>query len=316
MSNYIIKQGQVVYVEGTKRDEMEIKDSSYIHLSDEADGMRIKVRLTEDKNKKTKLPLTIDELPWCFPLLPKTFQSPPKIGECVFIISPDAGNFHSDRYYIGPVISQPQFHSNAQFDYGNGSATSLLQNGNQSQILGKISKFKVTKGAFPNKEDVAIIGRDSEDVILKNGELDLRCGIRGEAFNDDKDLKGKVIFNSLNPTYIQMKFKNNLINSKNHQANSIINLVSDKINLISHKDLGLTDNVDLIKEEDLPKIMDKLHVLPYGDVLSEYLLWIVEAIKNHGHNFGPAEPPIRGAYINLLDRINLDELCSKDIRIS
>ena len=46
------------------------------------------------------------------------------------------------------------------------------------KILATIDNFDETKGAFPNNDDIAVIGRKSEDVILKDGEIDIRCGIR------------------------------------------------------------------------------------------------------------------------------------------
>ena len=59
MGNAVIKMGQV--------------ESIY----DDADGLRIKVRLAQDGDKP------ISELPYAFPLLPKTLQSVPKEGEGV-----------------------------------------------------------------------------------------------------------------------------------------------------------------------------------------------------------------------------------------
>ena len=223
-------------------DEVIFKIAQVESVDDFADGLRIKARMQQDHTIGTK------DLPYAFPLLPKTIYSVPKVGECVLITTSKIGNNQSNRYYIGPIISQPQFQYKDSYEYGRGSAISLLQ-GAEVKPLEKISNYSSTNGSFPNINDIAIVGRKSEDVILKDGEIDIRCGIRGKSEGDDK-LIGNVIFNQKDPTYIQLKHKNGLVHGDNIEANGIINLVSDKINLISHQDknyFNLTDQNELIK---------------------------------------------------------------------
>lgn len=301
MREYVIKEGTVVLIENASTN------------TNETSGMRIKVRLTHDGN------VSIDKLPWCFPLLPKMIQTAPKIGECVLIITSQLSKNESNRFYIGPVISQPQFMENAPYCNGVGPACSLLQNGNKSQVEKNITTNPYTTGAFPNSDEVALIGRTSEDIILKEGEIDLRCGIRTDTFGDN-ELKGKVLFNSLNPSYIQMKFKNNMATNRGQEASSIINLVADRINLISNQDTNMDDlihdNKSLIDVKSMDKIMEQLHQLPYGDILVKYLKIMQNAILTHGHNFGPEEPPIMSSNIMLLNGLDFDKILSDKVRIS
>lgn len=292
MEDVIIKMGQV--------------ESIY----DDADGLRIKVRLPQDGLR------TIEELPYAYPLMPKVFQSVPKVGEGVFVFCAELGNKESNRYYLGPIISQPQFHEEDLYSYGRGSAASLLGGGAVTP-LEKISNYEKTHGAFPNVNDVAIVGRASEDIVLKEGEIDLRCGIRGDAFGDDT-LKGKVIFNDDNPSYIQMKYKKRLTSEPKQQSDSMVNIVADKVNIISHQDtnsLPLNDNDKLIKDEDLDPIMSQLHQLPYGDVLVDVLRKIVDAISNHVHAY-PGLPPCRDAYMQNMVYTDLNTILSDNVRIS
>lgn len=303
MDNFIIKQGQVIIVEN--------ESSVY----NESSANRVKVRLPQDKD------MPINEIPWAFPLLPKTIQSVPKEGEGVFVFISELGNDKSNRYYLGPIISQPQYNDYCPYNNGKGPALAFIQGGNEGHKLRNIKTNNLTKGAFPDANDVSLIGRDSEDIILKHGEIDLRCGVRGEAVNDDADtsIKGKVIFNSLNPSYIQLKYKNGLTTKRNQYADSLINIVADRINLISHKDenaFNLTDNEELIREKDMDNIMSKLHQLPYGDILVEYLNILRSAIVNHGHNFGPGMPPIDYDAITLAKKLNFNNLLSDKVRIS
>ena len=299
MDGYIIKMGQVESIE------------------DNLDGGRIKVRLAEDQNR------SLSELPYAFPLNPKVFQCIPKVGEGVLVIASQSGNAQSQRYYLGPIISQMQEIGNAQYNYGAGDSISLLQ----GAIVGPskpISQFSSTDGAFPDKNDIAIIGRKSEDVILKEGELDLRCGIRKEAFGEeDKSLVGNVLFNSDNPAYIQMKHKPHLMQS----GDGVINLVADRINLVSHQNndiqVNLTnsnskkdgDSQPLLKDEDIETLMSQLHQLPYGDILVSVLRKMYLAIVMHTHAFNGL-PPCEGLAITSLKQVDFNSILSNHIRIS
>ena len=59
----------------------------------------------------------INELPWCFPMLPKHLSIQPKIGEVVWIFTLGKNHQHADRLYIGPIISQPQLLAKDPFQY-------------------------------------------------------------------------------------------------------------------------------------------------------------------------------------------------------
>lgn len=313
---YVIKEGVVEKVEpmnGT--DEWFEQNTTDSKKNVNSGAMRIKVRLESDRNVKS-----VEDLPWCFPLMPKFFQSVPKVKECVLVITSAAGNNQSNRFYIGPVISQPQYIEECKYSDGMGPAISLLQGGNENEVLMDINKDAKTKGAFPNPEDISVIGRHSEDVTLKEGEIDLRCGIRSEAFGgSNKDIKGMVLFNTNSPSYIQLKYKNSLMKKNGHEGNSVINLVADKVNIISHKDpngFNLTDNKELIKKDDLDAIMDKLHQLAYGDILVDYLEKLRAAIVNHGHNFGTYTMPDDSGAIKIAKEIDFNKILSPNVRIS
>lgn len=315
---FVIKQGVVVKVEQMNNVNPSYENGTIDNdnlQNKECGAVRIKVRLENDRA------ITDDnDLPWCFPIIPKFFQSIPKEKECVLVITSELGNADSNRYYIGPVISQPQYMDLCEYKDGKGPATSLLKGGEEKEILMNINKDPDTDGAFPNCEDISIIGRNTEDIQLKNGEIDLRCGIRSLANgNISKDIKGNVIFNTNSPAYLQLKYKQNLTTAKKQQSSSLINLVADKINIISHKDVNnfeLTDNKSLIKEENLDDIMSKLHQLPYGDILVEYLEILRKAIVLHTHNFGAMEPPIYYGPIKIANELDFNKILSEHVRIS
>lgn len=288
-----------------------IKRAQVESITDEADGMRIKARLPQDGDVPTS------ELPYAFPLLPKSFQTQPKIGEGVFIICDSLNNINGNRYYIGPIISQPQYNEKDEYSYGRGTASSLLQGG-MIEPLKKISNYNSTNGAFPSQESVSVVGRDTEDIELKNGNVNIRCGIRGKSLDDNTDLRGNVIFNNIDPAYLKLKYKKNLTSGKGKEANSIATLVADKINLVSHKDINgfnLTDNQNLINDYEYQRLMDNLHQLPYGDKLVEVLEIIRSAIINHVHPY-PLLPPCNAGAIPSLSSYNLNDILSDNVRIS
>ena len=298
----IIKKGQVESVEDT------------------ADGLRIKIRIKQDG----KTPLR--DIPYAFPLLPKTLQSVPKVGEGAFVITTMSDNRQSQRYYIGPIISQPQFQEKCEYNYGRGVATSLLDGGNLEPIE-KISNYRETFGSFPKIDDIALVGRGTQDIIMRtnkdssSNEIDIRCGIRKDSLESKKAgeaMKGKVVFNNLDPAYIQLKYKRNIGRSEDQEANSVINMVADKINIISNKDengFDLTDVDQLIKEDELDDMMTKLHQLPHGDTLVKLLKLIINAIITHVHPYA-GMPPAIAEYTKELVEFNVDSILSKHVRIS
>ena len=78
-----------------------VKFCKVISIDDDTDADRIKVRLAPEDNSKT-----IDEIDYAFPILPKMFHVKPKVGEAVLILLAVTNDGNSQRYYIGPVISQ------------------------------------------------------------------------------------------------------------------------------------------------------------------------------------------------------------------
>jgi hypothetical protein len=277
-------------------------------------------------------------------------QAIPKVGEGVFVLNATLGNPDTQRYYIGPIISQQQYQEFCSYGRdGRGAAMSLLSTAKPSteQQLTPISRKKeITKGAFPELEDVALIGRGQEDVVLKyrntsrgsESEIDLRAGIRLEPTDTTvKYLKGNVVFNDKNPSYVQVKYAKNGVsglqkgegdNDPNkyesipkRTANSVVNVVADKINLISHQDTSsfgnvISDKDNLIKEGELDNVMSQLHRAVYGDELIMLLKKIVEALVNHTHPYPMISPTVDGTPMAELIGYPFESIISPNVRIS
>lgn len=298
LTNYILKFGQVE------------------SITDESEGGRIKARIIDDGECAT------NELPYAFPLLPKTFHITPKIGECVLVLLNEQGNKFGDRFYIGPVISQNQYFEIENYNYGRGTSGSLLK-GQGIAPLQKLSMYDATRGAFPSDEDVALVGRRSEDVILKDGEIDIRCGIRGQAIeSENPNLKGYVLFNNNDPAYIQLKREDNLCTTKfganDRGTNSVVNVVADKINLLSYSDanqFNLTDKDDLITKDEINRILNNAHPATYADELIEVLNIMRQCIIDHCHPY-PGLSACNTSSIQALSNYDMNKIKSNFVRIS
>jgi hypothetical protein len=204
-----------------------------------------------------------EDLPWCFPMLPKHLSVQPKIGEVVLVMVFNNNRQHADRLYIGPIISQLpllnkdpyEFSALAGFTFGPAEP-----NVNPSQIT-------ELNGVFPNPSDVSIQGRYNTDITQKNNEVIIRAG-KFETVND------VITVQSSDKTQ--------------QKKGTITNIVSNKINLLTHIDgsprFNLTNQDNLISDEEQDLINQTAHQLPFGDVLLEYLILLKDALFLHVHN--------------------------------
>ena len=125
-----------------------------ISIDDDTDADRIKVRLSPEDNDKS-----LGDIDYAFPLLPKVFHVKPKVGEAVLLIQATANDGYSQRYYIGPVISQDhRLYDDPYFQ------------GADSYQRGAYKKFDVPprmdpkkEGTLPEDDDVVIRGRKNKE---------------------------------------------------------------------------------------------------------------------------------------------------------
>lgn len=282
-----------------------IRLCTVINVIDDSYGLRIKVRLDyEDNGKEDK------DLPYCFPLLPKLLHINPRIGELVFVILQSQGQPAGNRFFIGPIISQPYF-INEEFTY---QAQSLFQGIQVCQPLPHPQMNPDNIGTLPDREDVALQGRQNADVVLKPNQLLLRCGFKKNPIaSADKTL----VFNDKDLAYIQLKY-GNYTDKKENKFNSVVNIVGDRINLLSHDsgtyfDLG--DRKDLINDETLLDILDRAHPLVYGDKLIEFLKKFIMVFMNHQHPWAQLPPCLLEPHKKIL-QTNLDDMLSNAIHIN
>lgn len=248
---------------------------------------RIKVAIKGPANKGGDDGTSINDLPWCYPMVPRFFASPPKIGEAVFILLFNEQKSFSDRLYFGPIISQ---YDKLNFDSINSTAlnsfTFALTNPSSNY-----STIPALNGVFPKDDDIAIQGRYNTDVILRRNEILIRAGKFVESTPTDTN-PFNFTFNNTNQGYFHIR-NNVFIEPPNNtntprKSGSVVNVVGSKINLLTHDNgtpkFNLMNQDDQISDEELLNIIQTAHPLPFGDVLVKYLRLLKNALLTHVHN--------------------------------
>ena len=282
-----------------------LKICQVIDVYDENDGDRIKVRLSPEDDK-----LTDDKIPFAFPLLPKHIHIKPKVGEMVLIILTKVGNGYSNRYYIGPIISQPQYLDEDSMLI---NALSLYPGSYKEPDVAPRTNVD-SHGALANDKDVALYGRKKGDIILTDDDVRIRCGCRLK----DKSVKGGVVFNRTDPAYIHLKHTDEKRGEGEQEYRSTATVVADNINLISSlsKDVFKTnDKKELITDNEMSKILEKAHVLPYGDILVDFLKLFLKAFAEHTHPYPGITPCATSDYIQATT-YDLNKILSEHVRIN
>lgn len=283
------------------------KSQSYNHANIPNDSRTIywgEVIAVEDNgNIKVRIPnldntVTNADLSECYPLMPKFIHFYPKIGEVVRIFIEDINYPQRSRYWVGSIFSDLR-----NINYCNKSDAFSTSNLKTSAPRKSLDTLPDAKDVFPSKEDIALIGRNNTDIILKDNQIEIRTG--KHILNDVTKLNKK------NPAIFKLNFRN--VNSKDNQISESL-LIADRIALISH------DGIPKFKafshsEADLNKIFDEGHPLTRGDVLVEILNKIRNTIVSHIHGYSSL-PADKDKLIVELENLDFNKILQKNIVIN
>lgn len=269
-----------------------IQIGEVISVTDPNEMGRIKVRIKGPRNRGGDDGIADSELPWAFPLMTKFFGGQPKVKEAVFIFVFSKSREFADRMYLGPIVSQPQQLYNDPLYMTALRGFEFSSQGPDTAV----STIPQLKGVFPNPEDISVQGRYNTDIIQKTNEVLIRAG-KFENSKPDNSNPFDFKFNAKTQGYIQIK-NDAVIQPKTDEQEevkgTITNIISNKINLLTHKDgnprFNLTNQDNLISDEELARILNEAHQLPFGDILLEYLRLLKDALFAHVHN-GNGNPP-------------------------
>ena len=263
-----------------------------VSITDATDGGMIKVKILELDNKTSN-----ENLPYCYPLLPKYFHIYPKVGELVRVFITDPKYPQKDRFWMGNVVSQLQ---KVEFD----SRNTALSTTNLGAIAPDKapSTYPDAEGVYPTKEDVALIGRKNTDVILKPNQVVIRAG----KHVDGNPLKSNIE----NPACLLVSFDKK--DEKSFYSNTIV--MSDKIALISHSGNPKFKSARLT-EADRKLIFDEGHPIARADILVKVLNIMRNAIVNHIHPYSGIEADLT-AIINELNDVDLNNIMQPNIVVN
>jgi hypothetical protein len=266
-----------------------------ISIVDETDGGGIKVRIPALDKATTP----DDNLPFCYPMLPKFFHVYPKVGEVVRIFIQDMKYPNRSRFWLGSVISQPH---KVGFDpFPDALSTT---NAKVTAPEKAPSTFPNADGVYPTKEDIAIVGRVNTDIIFRNSQLEFRAG----KHENNEPLK----LNTTNPATFSLTYEAKPEDEDDIYSSSL--LLSDKIALISHDGIPKFKAAK-IEPEDRVRIFNEAHPMARGDVLVQALNIIRRAIIAHIHGYSGVEAD-KNSIIKDLESLNFEEILQKNIVIN
>jgi hypothetical protein len=198
---------------------------------------------------------------------------------------------------MGSIISQPQ-------KIGYDGYFTALSTTNVSTISpdANPSSYPNAAGVYPSVKDVALIGRDNTDVILKEKQIQIRVG---------KHVIDNVLaLNKENPAFIQMDF----FAGEEKKTMSTSVTMADKIALLSHDGTPKfkTNNLD---QDEINRIFNEAHPLLRGDLAVQAFEMIRNAIVQHIHGYNGLAADPAGVIVQL-QKIDFNKLLQPNIRIN
>jgi len=252
-----------------------------------------------------------DKLPFAIPLVPSFFNVTPIEGEMVILLLENPEINTSPRYWIGPIIN-----SKLKLKFQSFREAVKILDYTKFGVNENIGNKPSPSRAWPEKSDVAIMGREDSMLLLKPREVYLNSG----TFK-----KGTFDPNVEHPSYLQLRQfdvkTTNQFNS-NPIEYSQANLVSTSINLYSPR--GKFRSNDMQKFEvnnDLQNFGDiavTLHPTVFGDELIKLLDIMIQFMRTHIHT--PQSPAVPDALMKRLEEYTisgkLQDLISNHVRIN
>ena len=177
------------------------------------------------------------------------------------------------------------------------------------------------KSSFENES--SFIGSTSRDQALSAAKIfiDLNRGskwkIKSKAFDLIKIYKGNdgmAMFDAV-PVEVKKKIKEVKVVKNKSEKSSVINIVANKINFISHDGehtFELANPKELITDDEQEKINNEAHPVVYGDVLMEFLELMKKYVQLHVHPYHGLSADPSTVTTDVL-RFDLNKILNKNI---
>lgn len=183
-------------------------------------------------------------------------------------------------------------------------------------------KTNTLKTSF--EDESSFVGSQSRDLALTAVKtfVDTNKGAKWKIKSTAKDylntlpnVSGNIsVFTSTPIPGPKKTIKTVRLEKNSGKKSSVINLVANRINLLSHdgNTFNLTDPKSLITDEEQEKINNMAHPLVYGDTLVEFLQLIKQYVISHVHPYHglPADPSTTTTDVI---RFDLNRILNKNI---
>jgi hypothetical protein len=180
--------------------------------------------------------------------------------------------------------------------------TGKIKNTFNQEFLGQLSR------------DSSILAAETFIKINRGNKWIIRCNA-ADLLNKFPNASDNVAVFSVTPTKSSKVVTQNKFIANNDTKTSVVNVVANKINLISHNGehtFDLANPKGLITDEEQKEINSKAHPLVYGDKLIEFLELMRNYVNLHVHPYNglPADPG--QVKLDVL-RFDLDTILNKNI---
>lgn len=264
------------------------------------------------------------------PLLPEFMHVRPKPGEQVLLFLENPSDPTSNRYYIGPLISQQTKLNMESFEDSNRAMYNRNSfDGNQIGTGASTKNDQDAGELFAKQDEIAFQGRENGDLVIGKDFVKIRTGIfESPSFRENKRI----------PCQIELKIVNQPLDAQERgvfnnvpglfgvfESFSQQNITATNINLISPD--GSFRKQDRINAEMSynPKLADygtmamKLQPSVLGDDLVDVLYNIINFLVTHFHQ--PQNPPTLNAFgyelLKFKSKIPLSQkILSKKVRLN
>ena len=165
-----------------------------------------------------------------------------------------------------------------------------------------------------NSRELAILSAENYIKLNRGSKWIIRSNA-SDLLNKFPNASNNVAIFSINPVKSTKIVTQNKFIANNDSKTSVVNVVANKINLISHNGehtFDLTNPKGLITDDEQKEINSQAHPLVYGDKLVEFLELMRNYVNLHVHNYNglPADP----SEVKLVVlRFDLDSILNKNI---
>lgn len=313
MGQNILNQESRLVFQQRNQDKVKRKDNNdnriivpavVMAVDDSAGYNRIKAQVVNlDENSKifsgTDWATSLDQMPPASPLLPEYMHVRPKVGEMVFIIRENPMDNTSNRYWIGPIVTQQTKLKDQKYEE---SSVSIFNRATfRGNDIGGVPSTKNTDDAdrlLAKPDEIAIQGRGTGDLVIGEKFTRLRTGIFAEgSFKENIEYPCSIELKIVDqpPQATGVRIADTQMN-QGFETYSQQNIIGTNINLISPegKDRGSSAmSLEMSYNPRLKDFGDKaktLHPAVLGDNLVDLLCAIVKYLTTHQHP--PQSPPI------------------------